>query len=58
MKTMKAYIQPETVDVRLLPDALMQHVANPSDNFEHVSGMGEDSYLTGFDAPGNKRRQL
>ncbi len=58
MKTMKAYIQPETVDVRLLPDALMQHVANPSDNFEHVSGMGEDSGLTGFDAPGNKRRQL
>ena len=51
---MKAYIQPETVDVPLMADALMQHVASDSEFFAAPGGSG----LSGFDAPGNKRRQL
>ena len=55
MKTMKAYIQPETVDILLLQDALMT-VATPSKYFAPPGG---ESNLSGmFDAPGNKRRQL
>ena len=57
MKTMKAYIQPETVDVPLMADAVMK-ITGPESTPEHVGTGGEDSGLTGFDAPGNKRRQL
>ena len=56
MKTMKAYIQPETIEVRLLPSKMMQ-VANPSDMFAAPGGESSGSMM--FDAPlGNKRRQL
>ena len=55
---MKAYIQPETIEVRLLPGKLMT-VANPSDNPAHVGDGGEaGSGSMMFDVPGNKRRQL
>ena len=54
---MKAYIQPETVDVPLMADAVMK-ITGPESTPEHVGTGGEDSGLTGFDAPGNKRRQL
>lgn len=52
---MKAYIQPEIVDILLLQDALMA-LATESQLF--VAPRGEDSGSLMFDAPGNKRRQL
>ena len=57
MKTMKAYIQPETVDVPLMADAIMK-LAGDNSLPEHVGTGGEDSGSLMFDAPGNKRRQL
>ena len=57
MKTMKAYIQPETVDVPLMADAVMK-ITGPESTPEHVGTGGEDSGSLMFDAPGNKRRQL
>lgn len=52
---MKAYIQPEIVDILLLQDALMT-VATPSQYFAPPGE--EDNGSLMFDAPGNKRRQL
>ncbi len=57
---MKAYIQPEIVDILLLQDALMT-VATPSEHFappHFAPPGGEASGSLMFDAPGNKRRQL
>ena len=55
---MKAYIQPVTTDVPLMPDTLMRFTP-PSITPGHV-GAGEqaESGSMMFDAPGNKRRQL
>ena len=51
---MKAYIQPEIVDILLLQDALMA-LATESQLF---APPGESNLSGMFDAPGNKRRQL
>lgn len=58
MRTMKAYIHPETVEVPLMADAVMK-ITGPDSLPPHVSSMGEDDGSMMFDAPaGNKRRQL
>ena len=55
---MKAYIQPVTTDVPLMPDELMRFTP-PSITPGHVGAGGEaGSGSMMFDAPCNKRRQL
>jgi hypothetical protein len=58
MKTMKAYIQPETIEVLLLSELVMR-VSGDASLPAHVGDGGEaGSGSMMFDAPGNKRRQL
>ena len=56
---MKAYIQPETIEVLLLSELVMRVDGNASQQMlpAHPGGeAGSGSMM--FDAPGNKRRQL
>lgn len=55
---MKAYIQPETIEVLLLSELVMR-VSGDASLPAHVGDGGEaGSGSMMFDVPGNKRRQL
>jgi hypothetical protein len=58
MKTMKAYIQPVTTDVPLMPDTLMRITGPESTPAQVGAGEQAESGSMMFDVPGNKRRQL
>jgi hypothetical protein len=58
MKKMKAYIQPETIEVLLLSELVMRVSGDASLPAQVGAGEQAGSGSMMFDAPGNKRRQL
>ena len=55
---MKAYIQPETIEVLLLSELVMRVSGDASLPAQVGAGEQAESGSMMFDVPGNKRRQL